>query len=211
MASRFNDDVHDLSDSVVDQFHKANFVAGNVVVAGTGVKHEDLVRWSELHLKSLPTAAPTPVVNTPYLGGYLQSRRNLGGKTYLSLAFPQPADTKAYCVLRNVLRNKLSESAATAGVTVFSSPRSDGGVWGFIFGGETGDAVHKLHAAINILKQVNAAGNIDGAKNAVRLLRIQLFMISLFLMMFSFPVSVDLIGTSLCRQSRSSCSCAWGC
>jgi predicted Zn-dependent peptidase len=92
-SSIYAEDLDSLSPAAVSSFRSTNFVASNLVVSlSGGVPHDQVKKMIETHFCSLPASKNNAVrPASPYIGGDRKVRINLGGETYMSLAFPTPA------------------------------------------------------------------------------------------------------------------------
>ena len=72
-------------------FRNASFVSGNLVVSGCGVEQKVLEELVARYAGQwLPRGPRRVAQESPYLGGELRQRADLGGALLASLAFPAP-------------------------------------------------------------------------------------------------------------------------
>jgi len=170
-ASTHSLNYHHLSHEDVDSYREKHFVAGNLVIAATGVSHDKLKSLVEAHvvggaLKSPATSvafnfSQIPVGDAPvapfakaapYVGGVAKQREDLGGNVHTGLAFgvPSGAAAKPYAVLKSHLAAKFGCE------NVSLHNYSDGGLV-TLFGNAA-----DIESAITELKGI-ASGSVDTA------------------------------------------------
>lgn len=134
-------------------FRSRNFTAGNTIITGTGISHENLKALVDANFSGLKGPA-SPVNPSPFEGGEAKVRADLGGATHIGLAFPvSSADAPAFAVLAQ----KLSASAAK-GVVAFHNQFRDQGLFGIkVSADNVKDANALLQGAVESIKKVSVS------------------------------------------------------
>eukprot|EP01041_Mallomonas_annulata_P003256 gene3256-6443_t len=141
-SSLYASNIDNVSYESLLQYRSKQFLAGNVTVIGSGIAHSALQSLVEGNI-CLPSGS-TPVAVSPYTGGEMRHRSDLGGVTHAALAFPVSGNNavKVASVISAVLKSRLSSSstkgynltafntsystATVAGVYTMSNPQSVG-------------------------------------------------------------------------------------
>lgn len=117
--------LHKLNGQVLSDFANQNFTAGRIVLAASGVNHEDLVSIAEPLLSDTPSGASPPPPATEYMGGDWRQAAD-SPKTHIALAFEVPGgwrnekDSYAVTVLQTLLGGGGSFSAGGPGKGMYS-------------------------------------------------------------------------------------------
>lgn len=125
-------------------FRNETFVSGNLVVSGSGVEQKTLEELVARYAGQwLPRGPRRVVKQSPFLGGELRQRADLGGAVLASLAFPAPIGEqgKPYAVLAALL--------SSAGLSPFLHAYSTGALLGVTTSDPT-----QLQTAAQLLKLV---------------------------------------------------------
>lgn len=153
-------------------YRQHQFTANNLVIASSGVRHEQLKKWTATYFADMAAApaASAATASAVYTGGDAKLKGDFDGKTHLALAFPAPVNSKPHNVLRTMIGNKISKAATDGEICAFLAPYASGGLWGFTASANSSDAANKLiDSAIAELKAVSAntvgAAELDAAKN----------------------------------------------
>lgn len=174
-----NYDLHNLNVNNALEFKKNNFVANNLIISSSGIKHDQLKKLTEKYLSNLATNTNNTTINYNYVGGDAKLRNDFD-KTYLALAFPVTNNNcKAFNVLRVLLSNKLNKSLDIANnngeITGFYAPYTTIGLWGFYANGTSSAVANKLiESAIKELRNVSTNNiNNDDLEAAKKQLTLQ--------------------------------------
>ncbi|XP_078438733.1 mitochondrial-processing peptidase subunit alpha-like [Wolffia australiana] len=81
--------VHRLDSTVLEEFVAENYTAPRIVLAASGVEHEDLVSYAETLLSDLPKVPPPEAPKSTYIGGDYRCQAD-SEKTHVALAFEVP-------------------------------------------------------------------------------------------------------------------------
>lgn len=148
-------------------FRAANFTAGNLVVSASGIPFDALKSMTECYFHSMPDGSRKPALSgSSYSGGDMKVRVEMGGETYMGLAFPI-SSVAATQVLVSKLEAKIASMGFKKGAL---STFSTNGVFGFISKGDPATATKALEAASAELKTMSTnAGVTDGDKAKVTL------------------------------------------
>jgi predicted Zn-dependent peptidase len=87
-SSMFPASVKKLSANEIVAFRKSRFTASNIVVSSTGIPHDTVKKVVQYYFNAMPKTGDSTSPDSPYVGGDVRVRADLGGKTYLGLAFP---------------------------------------------------------------------------------------------------------------------------
>ncbi|TYI71438.1 hypothetical protein E1A91_D08G294900v1 [Gossypium mustelinum] len=82
--------VNMLNSTVLEDFAAENFTASRMVLAATGVEHEELLSVAEPLLSDLPNIPRAQEPNSVYTGGDYRCQADSGGQTHFALAFELP-------------------------------------------------------------------------------------------------------------------------
>jgi predicted Zn-dependent peptidase len=185
-GSLFAQNVDRLSYKEVLDYRQKHFVADNIVVTASGISHEKLTSLVEQHIiggklnskASVHTdielevgqirVAATPTASlsaaSPYIGGEVKLRQDLGGESHIGLAFPVPVGdaVKPFLVLNALLAQKFGEH------NVFLNSYSRGGISGYYSSGDAVALGAKLEAVITEIKAIASGGvDVSAAKTKV--------------------------------------------
>uniref|UniRef100_A0A1D1XGT1 Mitochondrial-processing peptidase subunit alpha n=1 Tax=Anthurium amnicola TaxID=1678845 RepID=A0A1D1XGT1_9ARAE len=81
--------INRLKGSVLEEFISEHYTASRMVLAASGVEHEDLVSYAEPLLSDLPKVPPPEVPQSVYVGGDYRCQAD-SQKTHVALAFEVP-------------------------------------------------------------------------------------------------------------------------
>ena len=87
-----------VDENSVLSFRSENFKTGNFVISADGLSHDTLKEVVECQFHGLSTGR-TSVAASPYIGGDIRVRADLGGVTYVGLAFPVPLTQQGISIL----------------------------------------------------------------------------------------------------------------
>lgn len=167
-ASRFAVNSHRLDVNDVLAYRQAHFNAKNLVVASSGIAHDQLKQIVESCAASANLSAgdsSDTASASPFVGGETRIRRDLAGQTYVAVGFPVPSgdDANSYAVLKHYL--------GKCGSGAFIHSYTSGGVWGFSACGNGAEGVNaQLNAAVATLKAVadgSASAGVEAAKTSL--------------------------------------------
>ncbi|MBA0555188.1 hypothetical protein Golob_014242 [Gossypium lobatum] len=82
--------VNMLNSTVLEDFVAENFTASRMVLAATGVEHEELLSVAEPLLSDLPNVPRAQEPKSVYTGGDYRCQADSGGQTHFALAFELP-------------------------------------------------------------------------------------------------------------------------
>ncbi|MQL80448.1 hypothetical protein Taro_012909 [Colocasia esculenta] len=117
--------INRLSCTVLEEFVAENYTAPRLVLAASGVEHEDLVSYAEPLLSDLPKVAPPEVPKSAYVGGDYRCQAD-SQKTHVALAFEVPGgwlkekDAMTLTVLQMLMGGGGSFSAGGPGKGMYS-------------------------------------------------------------------------------------------
>jgi predicted Zn-dependent peptidase len=163
-------------------YMKANYAAGNVVVAATGaLEHAQVVDLVGQHFADLPTAMPKPAVPGRYDGGEFREGRDLD-QVHIVLGFPGVgyADPDFYSVmlLSTLLGGGMSsrlfqeireKRGLVYSIYSFTAPYMDSGLFGIYAGTGEDEAAELVPVALEELARVQ----LDADEVEVRRARTQ--------------------------------------
>lgn len=86
-GSLYADHLDNLAEWEVSKFAAKTFVTGNIIVSGTGVSHDYLKQLVDTLFVAIPKG-PATSTKSDYVGGDIRIRKDLGGTSYVGLAFP---------------------------------------------------------------------------------------------------------------------------
>ena len=89
-ASMYASDLKRLDVDDVMEFRLRNFVTSNLVVLADGIALNTLETSLQKKLSSAEVP-PIAAIPSPFTGGSVRVRADLGGDTHVALAFPAPA------------------------------------------------------------------------------------------------------------------------
>uniref|UniRef100_A0A1D1ZBE4 Mitochondrial-processing peptidase subunit alpha n=1 Tax=Anthurium amnicola TaxID=1678845 RepID=A0A1D1ZBE4_9ARAE len=81
--------INRLNSKILEEFVAENYTAPRMVLAASGVEHEDLVSYAEPLLSDLPKVPPPEVPKSVYVGGDYRCQAD-SQKTHVALAFEVP-------------------------------------------------------------------------------------------------------------------------
>ncbi|KAG0463928.1 hypothetical protein HPP92_019997 [Vanilla planifolia] len=114
-----------INSSVLEEFVAENYTAPRMVLAASGVEHEDLVSYAEPLLSDLPKVPHAEVPKSVYVGGDYRCQAD-SASTHLALAFEVPGgwhkekDAMALTVLQMLMGGGGSFSAGGPGKGMYS-------------------------------------------------------------------------------------------
>uniref|UniRef100_A0A0A0LEX1 Complex III subunit II n=1 Tax=Cucumis sativus TaxID=3659 RepID=A0A0A0LEX1_CUCSA len=118
--------IHSLSGTILENFVSENYTASRIVLAASGVEHEELLSIAEPLLSDLPSV-PHQEPKSVYNGGDYRHQGDSGdGRTHFALAFELPGgwrkekDAMALTVLQMLLGGGGSFSAGGPGKGMYS-------------------------------------------------------------------------------------------
>ncbi|EEF48145.1 mitochondrial-processing peptidase subunit alpha [Ricinus communis] len=83
--------INSLNSTILEDFVAENYTAPRMVLAASGVEHEELVSIAEPLLSDLPKVSGTPVPQSIYTGGDFRCQADSGDqRTHFALAFESP-------------------------------------------------------------------------------------------------------------------------
>jgi len=174
-SSYLASDLHHLAPEAVLSYRQHQYTSNNLIIAASGLPHDNLTSLTEKYLKTLKTGANATVAS-PYTGGDAKLKADFSGKTYCALAFPVLNSSKSYNVLKVLLNNRLSKAftATTGEISTFYAPYTNSGLWGVYATGNTAAVSNKLlETAITELKHIStnpiSASDLETAKNQLTL------------------------------------------
>ncbi|KAL0905911.1 hypothetical protein M5K25_024360 [Dendrobium thyrsiflorum] len=118
--------LNNLSSGILEQFLVENYTAPRIVLAASGVEHEELVKIAEPLLSDLPKTARPEEPKSVYVGGEYRRQADSTQVTHLALAFEVPGgwhkekDAMAVTVLQMLLGGGGSFSAGGPGKGMYS-------------------------------------------------------------------------------------------
>eukprot|EP01034_Spumella_vulgaris_P029253 gene29254-36271_t len=177
-GSIYPQNVDRLEHDQIIAYRNKHFVADNLVVAASGISHEKLQALVEQYvvggkvgnaaaqsiialevgqIRTATTPSASLSAASPYAGGEVKLRQEVGGESHVGLAFPVPAGEagKPFAVLSGLLAEKFGAD------NVFLNSYSSGGLSGVYASGEGAAAGAKLQAVIGEIKNIAAGGVKD--------------------------------------------------
>ncbi|XP_071721500.1 mitochondrial-processing peptidase subunit alpha-like [Rutidosis leptorrhynchoides] len=115
-----------LDGTILEEFVAANYTAPRIVLAASGVEHEELLKYAEPLLSDLPGGALVEEPKSVYVGGDHRVMADTGGKTSFALAFELPGgwlkekDAMTLTVLQMLMGGGGSFSAGGPGKGMYS-------------------------------------------------------------------------------------------
>lgn len=82
--------VNRLNSSILEEFVAENYTAPRMVLAASGIEHEELLSVAEPLLSDLPSVSRPEEPKSMYVGGDYRCQAESGGKTHFALAFEVP-------------------------------------------------------------------------------------------------------------------------
>jgi predicted Zn-dependent peptidase len=132
-------------------YRAKTFVASNVVVTASGVSLATLKALLETHLHELPKGAGKVVPASPYIGGDVKVKADLGGRTVMGLGFPVSGSVGSALLVKDVLIGK--HKNVTASLDVYTA----GGLLSFVIDGASPqDATATLEAVVADIKHLGS-------------------------------------------------------
>ncbi|GLE02404.1 hypothetical protein PINS_up011242 [Pythium insidiosum] len=180
------DQIERITIDTVKQFRRKHFVADKMVLAGSGIDHQTLVRLAEKLFANVPRssekdAATTAPGHVTYHGGLHAIENRDAPFSYVALAFPTGGwhddDLVPVCVLHTLLGGGDSFSAGGPGKGMYS--RLYTSVLNRFYWVESAFAFSSIHADVGLLG-IYGAGAPNHTSNLVALLCNQLLHLANF-------------------------------
>lgn len=151
-----------LAISDVMDYRTKHFVSENVTITANGISNAALSALVDEATYMPSAGADTVAATCPYVGGEMRVRADLGGHTFLGLAFPTPSGdaAKPFAVLEAML-------STSSSINTYSS----GGLLSIYSSGSPAEATAGLSSAIAELKAIasKSPAEVEAAKNKVAL------------------------------------------